>query len=105
MQKDVSTAYILRNIPELTYNQITQWVKAGWLTPMTGEGYSGNRRFLRSQFLKAKYMAYLIYRVGMNAAAASDVADCLIKEDAPVQRNRIWVNYNGTMLGVEKLEA
>lgn len=104
MDGEVRTAYLVNHIDGITISQIGHWVKYGWLKPMRGEGYDTFKTFSRQEFMKAKYMAFLINKLGFTPNTASDIADLLVKRETVV-RDRIWVNYNGAMIGIPELEA
>lgn len=97
--REVRTHTLLRHIPELSSPVLSQWVQHGYVEPMRGEGYNGYRVYSQEQYVKARYMAYLVYKMGFTPKAASDIADIALKQEI-VQRNLVWIAYSGAMIGI-----
>ncbi len=104
MDGEVRASYLVNHIDGLSLSQITHWVNYGWLQPMKGPGYDAFKTFSRQEFMKAKYMAYLVNRLGLTPNAASDIADIALRRKV-VQRDMVWVKYNDAMFGIPDLEA
>lgn len=102
MDGEVRTAYLVNHIDGLTSGQISHWINSGWLQIMKGEGYDTFKTFRWDQFMKAKYMAYLVNKLGFTPKAASDIADLVIKRESLI-RGRIWVTYGEAAIGIPDL--
>lgn len=99
---EVKAAYLVNHIDTLTSSQLSHWCEYGWLKPMKGPGYGSFKTFARSEYVKAKYMTYLVNRIGFTPNAAADIADMAVKADV-IQNGRVWVNYHGLMLGIPEI--
>jgi hypothetical protein len=103
MNPEVRASYLINHIHGLTADQLKYWIKCGWLKPMQGEGYDRFQTFTRQEYMKAKFMMYLINTIGFSPSSASDIADILLKREV-VQRGMIWINFQGAMIGIPEIK-
>lgn len=106
---DVRTAFVLENIPTLTRTQLKHWIDNKWIqAPVrsikTGLPTAGATRHIPyKEYIKLKYMAYLVNEVGMYPSIARKLAAECTNLRA-VQKEKVWIDWHGTLFGIPLIE-